>query len=82
VVLQNLQASQFFDVEEWILDGFILGRNWQLCQLKVYPQGNVDFPIDSRRRVTCLRFCQAEVWGGLIRFDGLSLRLDREIWPS
>ena len=50
--LIGVNAGQsFFDGEEWVLDGFILGRNWQWCQLKVFPQGNVDFPIDSRRVV-------------------------------
>jgi hypothetical protein len=44
-------GQSIFDGEEWVPDGFILGRNWQLCQLKVFPQGNVDFPIDSLRVV-------------------------------
>ena len=47
----KFEGQSIFDGEEWVLDGFILGRNWQWCQLKVFPQGNVDFPIDSRRVV-------------------------------
>jgi hypothetical protein len=42
----KFRGQTIFDGEEWVLDGFILGRNWQWCQLKVFPQGNVDFPID------------------------------------
>jgi hypothetical protein len=47
----EFEGQSIFDGEEWVLDGFILGRNWQWCQLKVFPQGNVDFPVDSRRVV-------------------------------
>lgn len=50
----KFEGQSIFDGEEWVLDGFILGRNWQWCQLKVFPQGNVDFPIDSRRVVLSL----------------------------
>jgi hypothetical protein len=50
--LAKFGSQSIFDVlEEWVLDGFILGINWQWCQLKVFPQGNVDFLIDSRRVV-------------------------------
>ena len=50
----KFEGQSIFDGEEWVLDEFILGRNWQWCQLKVFPQGNVDFPIDSRRVVLSL----------------------------
>jgi hypothetical protein len=45
---EKFEGHPTFDWEEWVLDGFILGRNWQWCQLKVLSQGNIDFPIDSR----------------------------------
>jgi hypothetical protein len=48
-----------------------LGRNSQWCQLKVLPQGNVDFPIDSRRAALSLIRCKC-YWS--------SLRLVEEFW--
>ncbi len=44
-------GQSIFDGKGWVLDGFILEKNWQWCQLKLFPQGNVDFPIESRRVV-------------------------------
>jgi hypothetical protein len=46
-----------FEVEKWVLDGFILGRNWQFCRIKAFPQENFDFLIDSRRFVPLLIRC-------------------------
>ena len=62
-------GQSIFDGEEWVLDGFILGRNWQWCQLKVFPQGNVDFPIDSRRVVLSLLWCKC-CWSSVRLIEG------------
>jgi hypothetical protein len=60
----KFEGQSIFDGEGWVLDGFILGRNWQWCQLKVFPQGNVDFPIDSRRVVLSFLRCRC-CWSSL-----------------
>jgi hypothetical protein len=77
-------GQSIFDVEEeLVLEGFILGINWQCGQ---FPRGNVDIHNDYRRVVLSLIRCKC-CWSSLRWVEGLwsestlLLSLDHELWP-